>query len=160
MVDLSARRNAFRNGILANAQANAAALLGSQQTAPRVVDVPVVLGGPGAPLTVGAHVFFRLGLNGQATIMTWSLAVTVAGATVSGSVTVDVLVGATMSTLASICSTSLPALVAQAELADRPPGVGWTVTIPDPSWMMVKVTATNGTIEVVSLTLRLSVTPR
>lgn len=126
----------------------------------RVVDVPVVLGARGAALVVGAHVFFRLGLNGKAYIQTWSLGATVAGVASNRSVTLDVQVGSTLATVASICGTNLPALATQSERADQPP-TSWTLlTLADPTWVYVATTAVDGMIEVVSLTLRLAVSSR
>lgn len=127
---------------------------------PRVVDIPVVLGARGSPLTVGTHVFFRLGLNGRASVVTWSLGATVAGIASARSVTLDVRVGTTLATVASICGTGLPALATQAELNDQSPA-GWSTTvIADPSTVLITVTAADGVIEVAGLTLRVAVSPR
>lgn len=129
-------------------------------TSLRVVDVPVVLGSRGTPLVVGAHIFFRLGLNGQATVLTWSMGATVAGLASARTVQLDVQVGATLATVTTICGgtfTNRPHLTAQSELSDQLPS-GWsTVAIADPSWLLVPVISVDGTLEVVSLTLRLGV---
>lgn len=126
----------------------------------RVVDIPITLGARGTPLAVGAHVFFRLGLNGSVTVLTWSVAATVAGVAHSGAVTLDVQTGATLATIASIAGTGHPLLSAASESSDHVP-TGWTTTtIADPSWLYVSATAVDGTLEVVSLTLRVAVSPR
>ncbi len=158
--NLAAQRTAFRNGILRDAATAAAAMIGAAKPGVRIVDVPLVLGTRGVTLAVGDHVFFRLGLNGLVTILTWSLAGTVAGSSVAGTITVDVLVGATLSGVASIAGAHKPALAAVAELDDQAPAVDWTVQISDPRWIMAKVTSTGGTLEVVSLTLRCAVDSR
>lgn len=122
----------------------------------RVVDVVLLIGGRGTALAANDHVFFRLGLNGVVTVVSWSLAGTVSGSSVSGTITVDVLTGLFLSGVSSICASNRPALTAQAERADQAP-TGWTTTIQDGQWIMAKVTSTGGTLEVVSLTLRCSV---
>lgn len=157
---LAAKRDAFRNGILADARLMLVGMVAAIKPGIRVVDVPLLLGAQGVALTASNHVFFRLGLNGQATILTWSLAGTVAGASHTGTVTLDILVGSTVATVASICGTSKPALSAVAELADQVPAASWTVQISDPQWILVKPTAVDGTLEVVSLTLRCAVDSR
>lgn len=125
----------------------------------RVVDIPLVIGTNGIAIAVDDHVFFRLGLNGVVRIISWSLAVTVAGVATSGAITIDVQAGSTLATVASICGGSEPELTAQSELSDQSPS-GWTVEIPDPQWLMAIVTAADGTLEVASLTLRALVIPR
>jgi hypothetical protein len=151
---------AWRHGILTEVAGMIAAAIGSIRAPVRVVDVPVVLGARGTALVVGAQVFFRLGLNGQANVLTWSLAGTVAGVAAARSVTVDVQTGTTLAAVASICGTNKPALVTQNERADQPP-TSWTATaINDPMWVLVTATAVDGVIEVVSLTLRLGISPR
>jgi hypothetical protein len=124
--------------------------------AQRTVDVVFVLGATGVPLVAGDHVFLRLGLNGTATILSWSLAATVAGTPTAGNVEVDVLVGATLAAAVTIVASAPPELTADVELNDQPP-TGWTTTIADPSWVLVSVTSVDGTLEVVSLMLRVTV---
>jgi hypothetical protein len=124
--------------------------------AQRTVDVVFVLGATGVPLVAGDHVFLRLGLNGTATIINWSLAATVAGTPTSGNVQLAVEVGTTLATVASIVASAPPALTADIELNDQPPTT-WTTAIADPSYVMVSVTSVDGTLEVVCLTLRVVV---
>lgn len=153
---------AWRQRILNDVQTMIAGAIGEVRAPIRVVDVPVVLGARGTPLTVGAQVFFRLGLNGQATVLTWSLGATVAGVASARTVQLDVLVGATLAAVATICGAAgnRPQLAAQSERSDQPP-TGWTtVAVADPSWMLVTVTSADGTIEVAGLTLRVAVSPR
>ncbi|RPJ26591.1 MAG: hypothetical protein EHM35_14775 [Planctomycetaceae bacterium] len=126
-------------------------------TTARVVDVAFVLGSMGAPVVVGDHSFIRLGLNAPATIVNWSLAGTVTGASVSGSVAVDLKAGSTLATVVSITGGSPPTLVAQAERREVAPTAGWNETLPDPTWLMASISTTGGTLQVVSLTLRLLV---
>jgi hypothetical protein len=156
VIDIGARRRAFRDGILRDASAMAASLVGAQRTT-RIVDIPLVIGTRGVALAVNDHVFFRLGLNGTVTILTWSLAGTIAGASASGTITVDVMVGATLAAAATIAPTSKPTLTAQAELADQTPAASWTLQIADPVWIKAIITSTGGTLEMVSLTLRCAV---
>lgn len=158
--DLAARRQAFRKGIVAEAQASIASVLASLKPGLRIVDVPLVIGANGLVASIGDHVFFRLGLNGTLTVLTWSLGATVSGTPTAGTITVDVLVGNTLATVASICGTSKPALAAAIELADQTPGVSWTTQLSDPQWIMAKVSSTGSTLEVISLTLRCSVDSR
>lgn len=122
----------------------------------RVVDVAFVIGARGTALAVNDHAFLRLGLNGVVTIVSWSLAGTVAGSSASGTVTVDVLTSSFFSGLSSICASNRPALTAQSERADQTPA-NWTTTIQDGQWIMAKVLSTGGTLEVVGLTLRCAV---
>lgn len=122
----------------------------------RVVDVAFVIGARGTALAANDHAFLRLGLNGVATIVSWSLAGTISGASASGTITVDVLTGQFFSGLSSICASNRPALTAQTERTDQNP-TGWTTTIQDGQWVMAKVFSTGGTLEVVGLTLRCSV---
>lgn len=124
----------------------------------RVVDVPMVIGGRGTALATSDHVFYRLGLNGTLTVLTWSLAGTVSGASIAGTITVDILVGSTLATVATICGGNKPTLTAQAERSDQAPATDWTTSIADPRWIMAKVISTAGALEVVSLTLRCLVT--
>lgn len=122
----------------------------------RIVNVPMVVGARGVPLAGGEFVFLRLGLNGPATVLSWSLAATVAGVTFPGSVTVDVLVGLSLGLAASICGGSPPRLAGQSELNDQVPLL-WSTSIPDPSSLAMRVTAVDGILEQVGLTLRVSV---
>lgn len=129
----------------------------ASQLTNRVVDLAFVLGSSGTELAVGDHAFVRVGLDGPAHVMSWSLAATVGGTPTSSSVVVDVLVGATLATAASICGTAEPELTSDVELNDQPP-TGWSsVVIPDPSWVKAVVESADGTVEVVGLTLRLQV---
>lgn len=127
----------------------------------RVVDIVLVIGARDVLLDVADHVFYRLGLNGQVNILSWSMAGTIAGASAAGTIRVDVQVGATLATVASICggTGNQPTLTAVAELSDQAP-TGWTTVITDPNWIMATVASTGGTLEVISLTLRAIVIPR
>jgi hypothetical protein len=156
MMDIAARRRAFREGVIRDAVQSATALLASQRRV-RIVDVVLVPLPTAATLQVGDNIYFRLGLNGIVTILAWSMAGEIANASASGTITVDILTGATLATVATICSSQKPTLTAQAERADQLPGNLWTVQIADPQWIMAKVTSTGGTLEVVSLTLRCAV---
>lgn len=122
----------------------------------RVVDVPFVLGARGTPLQGGELVFVRLGLNGTATVLNWSMAATIAGRAASGSCTIDVLAGATLGTVSSICGGHPPRLAAQAELDEQPP-TNWSSSLNDPIWLEAFVTSVDGVLELVGLTLRLAV---
>jgi hypothetical protein len=122
----------------------------------RVVDVPLVIGGRGVSLSTNDHVFYRLGLNGTVTIITWSLAGTASGVAFNGTISVDLLVGSTLASVASICGSHRPSLNGQSERSDQTPDSDWTTTIADPRWIMAKVLSNSG-IEVISLTLRCSV---
>lgn len=159
---LGGELKAWRQSILADVQGMILSAIGSIRPPARVVDVPIVLGAKGTPLAANTHVFFRLGLNGQATVLTWSVAATVAGVASARTIQLDVQVGATLAAVASICglAANRPHLTAQSELSDQLP-TGWTsVTIADPSWVYVTVVSVDGTLEVVSLTLRVAVSPR
>lgn len=122
----------------------------------RVVDVAFVIGGRGTALAANDHVFLRLGLNGPVTVVSWSLAGTISGSSAAGTITVDVLAGFSLSTVSSICTLNRPSLAAQAELTDQAP-TNWSTTIQDGRWIMARVLSTGGTLEVVGLTLRCSV---
>lgn len=160
MSDMGSLLSAWRQNLLADVRSMIAAALGDARPPARIVDVPVVLGVRGTALAAGAHVFLRLGLNGQATVLTWSLAASVAGVSHSATVAVDVQTGTTLAGVATICSSGRPSLSAQAERSDIVPS-GWsTVAIADPSWVYFSVLSPDGTVEVVSLTLRLAVSPR
>jgi hypothetical protein len=149
----------WRDGILGDVQRMTSNVAAGIRLG-RVVDVVFVLGAPGTPLTVGTHVFLRVGLNGPATILSWAMGATVAGAAASGAITVDLLTGASLSSLASICGGAPPAFVSTDEQTEVLPTAAWTVTLPDPSWLMASVTAADGVLEEVGLTLRVSVDPR
>jgi hypothetical protein len=82
----------WRDGILGDVQRMTSNVAAGIRLG-RVVDVVFVLGAPGTPLTVGTHVFLRVGLNGPATILSWAMGATVAGAAASGAITVDLLTG-------------------------------------------------------------------
>jgi hypothetical protein len=129
-----------------------------QPSRARVVDVPLILGGVGAALIGGEHVFLRLGLNGRARIINWSMGGTVAGTPHIGTCTVDLLNGGTMGTLASICGGSPPSLASELELFERPPD-GWSTDLADPSWLFARVTVVDGVLEEVGVTLRVLVSP-
>jgi hypothetical protein len=149
----------WRDGILGDVQRMTSNVAAGIRLG-RVVDVVFVLGGPGTPLTVGAHVFFRIGLNGPATILSWAMGATVVGVPTSGAITVDLLAGASLSSLASLCGGAPPALAGTVEQTEVLPTAAWTVALPDPSWLMASVTAADGVLEEVGLTLRVSVDPR
>lgn len=149
----------WRQQLLDDVQKMLVDAIGSIRAPIRVVDVPFVIGTRGAVLAANDHAFLRLGLNAPATILSWSLAVTVAGASTSGTCVLDVLVGTTLTGATSICSSNRPSLTAQAERDDQPP-TSWTTSIPDPRWIMVTVVSTDGTIEEAGLTLRMSVDAR
>ncbi len=146
----------WRTELLTAAEGMMAERFAAQQRHTRVVNVPLVLGARATPLQIGDHVFLRLGLNGAATILTWSIAATVGGVSQVGSCVLDVQAGSTLATTASICGTNRPTLAAAAELNDQPP-TDWQVTIPDPSWVLVRVDSADGVLEVVGLTLRVIV---
>jgi hypothetical protein len=160
MIDASARARAFRASILREAAQGMAQLMASQRRT-RIVDIPLIVGTRGVVLAVNDHVFFRLGLNGLVTVLTWSLAGTVAGASASGTIRIDVRVGATLAAAASICggTGNQPQLTAQAERADQTP-TGWTTQIADSQWLEAIVASTGGTLEVAGLTLRCAVDTR
>jgi hypothetical protein len=148
----------FHDDILRKAEKRTLEIMagGSSSSAGRIVDVPIVLGATGTPLAVGDHVFLRLGLGGPATVISWSLAATVGGVATASTVQLDVLVGATLATAASIVDSHPPALAAASEAHEQFP-TGWTTSIPDPSWLRVSVTSADGTVELVGLTLRMQV---
>lgn len=122
----------------------------------RVVNVPFVFGVPATPAVAGAHLPIRLGLNGPATVVSWSLAATIGGVVSGGSCTVDVRAGLFLGTAASICGGSPPSLAGVGEVDDFVP-VGWTPSISDPVWLVASLTSVDGLLEVIALTLRLSV---
>jgi hypothetical protein len=156
MADTQTLRRQFRARLLSDARGMLDQRLGSLDAPVRIVDVPFVLGGPGTPLAGGEHAQLRLSLNGQATVLTWSLAATVASTAYAASVTVDVLNGPTTSALVSLCPTTPPQLAAQIELTEQPP-TGWSLGVADPSWLVARVRAVDGVVEVVHLTLRLAI---
>lgn len=160
MDSLAAQRDAFRKGIIDEAVSRTASMLGAAKPGFRIVNVPLVVGSQGVALAANDHVFFRLGLNGIITILTWSLAGTIAGASASGTITLDIQVGASLATVATICGTHKPALAAVAEETDQIPANDWTVQLTDPNWILATVTSTGGTLEVISLTLRCAVDSR
>ena len=123
----------------------------------RVVNLAFLLGTPGTPLAVGDYAFVRLGLNGPAEVLSWSMAALVGDTPTASDVVVDVLTGATLATLSSITGTAEPELTADIELTEQPI-TGWgTTAIVDPSWVQAIVESADGTVEVVGLTLRLRV---
>lgn len=149
----------WRDGILTDVQRMTSTVAANIRFG-RVVDVVLVLGAEGTPLTTGMHVFLRMGLNGPATILSWSLGATVGGTPTAGALTVDLRAGATLATTATICGGAPPRLVGTAELVEQLPTVAWTTTLADPSWLMAVVTAVDGTLQVFGLTLRVAVDPR
>lgn len=149
----------WRAELLGDVQQMINRALGNLRAPARVVDVPLVIGSRGVVLAANDHVFLRLGLNGTATVLTWSLAGTVAGVSSARTCVIDVLTGVTLASVATICGGNRPALTAQAELADQPP-TSWGVSIGDPIWLMAKVVSADGTLEEVSLTLRMAVDSR
>jgi hypothetical protein len=126
-------------------------------TAPRVVNVAFVLGAVGTPLVVGDHVFLQLGLGGTVTLLSWSMAGTVAGTPTASDVVIDVLAGATLATVVSMTGAATPELTADIELNDQPVSAWTFALLTDPSWVMALVTDADGTVEVVGLTLRVVV---
>lgn len=154
---LEAELARLRPDTLAEAQDMVAAAIGAIRRPAHIVDIVLVPIPTAATLQVGDQVYFRLGLNGVVTILAWSMAGTVGGASVAGTITLDILVGTTLATVATICGSHKPTLTAQAELADQTPATDWTVQIPDPRWIVARVSSTGGTLEVVSLTLRCAV---
>lgn len=152
----------WRAGILADVHEITARAIGSIHAPVRVVDIPIVLGARGSVLVVGTHVFLRLGLNGAAAVLTWSLGATVAGVASARSVQIDVQVGPTLLGLATMCGVAAnrPQLIAQSERVDVVPTTWTSLAIPDPSWIYVTVMSVDGVIEVAGLTLRLAVSPR
>lgn len=157
MSSIDVARRAFRDGILRDAYTNASALIAGQRDV-RVVDISLVIGTRGVILTTNDHAFLRLGLNGQVTLLAWSLAGTINAASAAGTVSLDVRVGSTLATVASICggAANQPQLTAQAERVDQPV-TGWSDKITDSQWLMAIVASTGGTLEVVGLTLRAAV---
>lgn len=127
----------------------------SQVQSRRIVNLPLVIGARGVPLAAGDHVFLRLGLDATVDIVSWSIAATVAGASHAGTCQLDVQVGATLAAAASICGFVRPSLTAAAERDEQAP-TGWATSIADPSWLKAVVISADGTLEVVSLTLRLA----
>ena len=150
----------FRQEILGAVQMMINDAVGRIRQPNRIVDLPFVIGTQGTALTTSQHLFVRLGLNGQATILTWSMAATVAGLPHSGSVTFDIQAGSTLATASSICGMTQPALASVIELNDQTPGTDWTITLSDAEWILVKPTTVDSVLEVVGLTLRLAVQSR
>jgi hypothetical protein len=149
----------FLERIYARSDKHTREIIAAQAPPVRVVDVPLLMGASGFALVVDDHVFLRLGLNGPAQIVSWSLGATVAGVATASDCVIDVLAGATLATAATICGGNEPELNAQDELVEQPP-TGWTTTLVDPSWLMAIVTSVDGTVEVASLTLRMVVFSR
>jgi hypothetical protein len=148
----------WRDGILADVQRMTSSVAANIRIG-RVVDVVLVLGARGTPLVIGTHVFLRMGLNGPATILSWSMGATVGGTPTAGSLTVDLRADTSLGGLASICGGAPPNL-AGSERTEVLPSATWTPVLPDPTWLMAVVTAADGVLEVVGLTLRVSVDPR
>lgn len=121
----------------------------------RVVNIPFYMGADGTAIASGARVTFRLGLNATSTVISWSLAGFVNGASSSGTITVDVFAASSLGSLASITNGGAPALAPGTSLVEQDAS-GWN-TIPDPSWIQARVTSTGGTLHTVSLTLRVLV---
>jgi hypothetical protein len=88
---LEAELARLRPDTLAEVQDMVAAAIGGIRRPVRVVDVVLIPLPTGSVLAVGDQVFFRLGLNGPLTIIAWSMAGTVGGASTAGTITVDVL---------------------------------------------------------------------
>ncbi len=149
----------WRQGMLHDAELKTLELLGRFQQANaggRIVDVVFGLGGYGTPLLAGDHREFRLGLNGVATVLTWSLLATTAGIAQIGACSLDVLAGPTMASAISICAGNKPSLSGASEIDDQIP-VQWTTSLADPITVVAQVVSTDGIIETVTLTLRVSV---
>lgn len=127
--------------------------------ATRTINIPIQLGSPGLPLSVGSHIFFRLNLGGPAILSGWSLGATAAGIAVDGEVTLDIQVGTTLATVASIVGANLPELIIGnlGEVNEQPVGEDWVTAIPAPSTILVTATIVDGIVEVVSLTLQVQV---
>jgi hypothetical protein len=131
--------------------------LQAQQTAQtRIVDVVFGFGARGAPLDGTEVGFLRLGLNGPATILSWSLAAMIGGIPAAGSVTVDVRAGGSLVTQSSITAGSPPQLTAQVERNDQVP-VGWSTSLADPVTLLADVLAVDGVTEQIALTLRVAI---
>jgi hypothetical protein len=150
---------AWRHDLLRDVAQMIANSLGSYRAPIRVVNIPLVIGSRGVALAANDNVYFYLGLNGTLTIVSWSLAGMTSAASVSGTVTIDVLVGTTLATVASICGGSPPALSSQAELVGQLP-TGWTTAIADPRWICAKISSVSGGLEEAALTLRCVVDAR
>lgn len=118
----------------------------------RVVNIPFYLGADGTTITTGKRITFRLGLNATVTVISWSIAGFVSGASTSGSIAVDVFAASSLGSLASISNGDVPTLAPGTSLVEQDAS-GWT-PIPDPSWIQARVTSTGGTLHTVSLTLR------
>jgi hypothetical protein len=155
--DVRALRQRFRSRLLSDAEAIMARRMGDLAPGVRIVDLVLPLGSRGAPLDGTEQTpAIRLGLNGTATILTWSLNSLIAGVPAAGSVTLDVLAGPSLATAASICGSNRPSLAAQVERNDQGP-TSWSPTLLDPSTIMAVARAVDGVIEVATLTLRLAV---
>lgn len=127
-----------------------------QQTAQqRVVDIAFMLGSTGAPLDGTEIAAVRLGLNGSASVISWSMCAQITRSSASASCTVDILAGPTMTSLASICAGAPPTLTSQSERDDVVPLL-WS-SIPDPSWLVAVTTSIDGLVETVAVTLRVSI---
>jgi hypothetical protein len=120
----------------------------------RVVNIAFDIGADGVTITTGKHITFRLGLNGQVRIQSWSLAGLVGGSPTSSTVVVDVRTGSSVSSLSSICGGDEPELVAQTSLSEQAVTDNWSPVIDDPSWVQARVTSVSGTVQRVLLTLR------
>jgi hypothetical protein len=129
---------------------------GAQQTQQRVVDIVFGFGARGTPLDGTEVAFLRLGLNGAATILSWSLAAMIGGIPAAGSVTVDVRAGDSLVTQASITAGTPPRLAAQVELNEQVP-VGWSTSLTDPVTLLADVLAVDGVTEQIALTLRVAI---
>jgi hypothetical protein len=120
----------------------------------RVVNIAFDLGVDDTPIATGTHLTFRLGLNGTARVLSWSLAGLIAGASTSGTAAVDVKVGTTVSGVTSICGGDEPELTSDTELTEQAVTGNWSPAIPDPRWVQARVISTSGTLERLLLTLR------
>lgn len=135
------------------------AAVGNLRRLTRTIDIIGILGSQGTALAAGNNVFSRVSLGGPITITGWSLAATIGGVPTAGDVAVDVFVGATLATVASICGATLPTLTTHVvgELSEQSPGHDWNVLIPDPSTIVFRISTTGGTLQVVSITLKAQV---
>jgi hypothetical protein len=128
---------------------------GQQTAQQRVVDIAFMLGGTGVPLDGTEMSVVRLGLNGSATVISWSMCAQIARSSAFASCAVDILAGPTMTSVASICAGAPPTLTNQSELDDVVPLL-WS-SIPDPSWLVAATTSIDGLTETIAVTLRVSI---
>lgn len=129
---------------------------GQGQDVSRIVDVVFGFGTRGVPLDGTEVVFLRLGLNGAATVLSWSLGALTGGIPAPATCIVDVQAGETLASVASICGSGQPRLTAQVELNEQLP-LGWSATLPDPVTVLAAVLIVDGVTEQLALSLRVAI---